>query len=527
MIDKQFYIFSNLKTSKAISFWMLHNKLIYFPYICETNNYMENISTQLVSKTELSDKLKSWFETFYNISFEKTIQSSLSTLNKFVDEFKDDLKFLIEYPYVDKMYRDSYYHYFSSKTLNYSRNCIRISLFKAEFEVSNQYISGEISDNYLGFLVIRPTFPKVVGRNVISPYAFKVNDINICNLKVDSTANYLKVKASGFPHSTQDTEMISCAETTLWSIVEYFSGRYSNYPPLLPSAIHNILSQFSFERQIPSKGLRAAQISFALKKIGFGVRIYSKNAFDAEFESNLRIYIESGIPIVGVIQNPSIGHAVNIIGRKDYTSDNFSNIPVETLRSDLRIKDIANCDTEIVLIDDNYPPYRISTINDPSSYYTSTSWRNCKITNFIVPLYPKIYMEAGEARKISKDLLSHLPVYKERDMVIKTFLTSSRSYKNYILKLTDIDDGIKKILLSLSMPKFIWVTEIFDENDFLNKLCEGIIILDATEPKEFHIIGSILENIFLRKDNNTGFNVFRVNNTKFQSFNNLEYYGTN
>lgn len=488
---------------------------------------MENISTKILGKPEVINTIKLWFESFYDINNKKTISNTINAINQFVDELKDELKFLIEYPYVDRMYRDSYYHYFSSKTITYSRNCIRISLFKSEINEDNQFDIDIIKRNYLGFIVLRPTFPKIIGRNVINPTAFKVNNINICTLNVDSTANYLKIKSSGFPHSTQDTEMISCAETTLWSIVEYFSGRYSNYPPLLPSEIHNILSQFSFERQIPSKGLRAAQISFALKKIGFGVRIYSKNAFDSEFESNLRVYIESGIPIVGVIQNPSIGHAVNIIGRKEYSSANYLAIPIENIRGDLKVRDIANCETDIVLIDDNYPPYRVSSINNPTSYYTSPLWRNCNVTNFIVPLYPKIYMEAGEARKISKDLLSHLQVYKNRDIAIRTFLTSSRSYKDYLLKLTDIDVSVKNILLSLSMPKFIWVTEVFDDSEFLNRNCEGLIILDATEPKEFHIIGSIFEDNFLKKDNSKDYQAFKINKTKFKSFNNLKYYGDN
>lgn len=488
---------------------------------------MDNIKTTILTKSEIENELKLWFKSFYKIIDDKIINSSIQSLNNYISEFKDELKFLVEYPYVDKLYRDSYYHYYSSKTISYSRDCIRISLFFPEIETNNQYNVEVLEKNYLGYFILRPTFPRIVGRNVIKPLAFKQNNIHICSFDTDSTVNYLKIKSTGFPHSTQDTEMITCAETTLWSIVEYFSGRYSNYQPLLPSDIHKILSQFSFERQIPSKGLRAAQISYALKKIGFGVRIYTRSAFDSEFESNLRVYIESGIPIVGVIQNNSIGHALNIIGRRSYTPDNFSHINVELLRADLRIKDIANCNTEIVLVDDNYPPYRVSSISNPVSYYTSSLWNGCVITSIIVPLYPKIYMEAGEARKISRDLLTNLPVYKGRDIVIKTFLTSSRSYKDYLLKLQDIDTDVKNILLSLSMPKFIWVTEIYDDSEFLNNKCEGLIILDATEPKEFYIIGSIIEDVFLRKNNILGVQAFKVNRTTFTSFNNLKYYGDN
>lgn len=488
---------------------------------------MENITTDLVVKADLNDTLLKWFRSLYKINSQPALDKIINNVSNFTDYLKDDLKFLIEYPYVDKLYRDTYYNYYSSKTISYSRDCIRLSIFQEGITKEDQLSSAILKTNYLGFLVLRPTFPKVIGRNIISPYAFKENDLHICNLNVPTTANFSKLTANGFPHSTQDTETITCAETTLWSIVEYFSNRYNYYSPLLPSEIHAILSQFAFERQIPSKGLQAAQISFALKKIGFGVRIYNRNAFTSEFDSYLRTYIESGIPVVGVIQNHRIGHALNIIGRTSFDEDSYSSLPKEKLRLDLEIKDISNCKTKLVFVDDNYPPYRTAEVNTPTSYYSSANWEGCIITSFIVPLYPKIYMEAGEARKISKDLLRLLGVYKNRGIAIKTYLTSSRSYKDYLLNLSNIDSSVKNILLSLSMPKFIWVTEIFDEGEFLNNKCEGLILLDATEPNEFHIIGSIFENTFLKKDNNSGYKTLQISKSTFQSFNNLRYYGDN
>ena len=50
-------------------------------------------------------------------------------LAKLIDELKEDVFFVIEYPYVDKVYRDSYYNYYASKHYSYQRDCIRVSLF--------------------------------------------------------------------------------------------------------------------------------------------------------------------------------------------------------------------------------------------------------------------------------------------------------------------------------------------------------------------------------------------------------------
>src|ERR1700754_3091107 len=57
-----------------------------------------------------------------NNPIKKRLNSFLSTLNKTINVF-------IEHPYVDKVYRDSYYNYFSTKYKEYQRDAIRISFF--------------------------------------------------------------------------------------------------------------------------------------------------------------------------------------------------------------------------------------------------------------------------------------------------------------------------------------------------------------------------------------------------------------
>ena len=61
-------------------------------------------------------------------------------LYKIFDELKDDLWVIIEYPYVDKIYRDSYYTYFASKHNHYYRDCLRVSFFTDE--ITNEHLLG-------------------------------------------------------------------------------------------------------------------------------------------------------------------------------------------------------------------------------------------------------------------------------------------------------------------------------------------------------------------------------------------------
>lgn len=465
---------------------------------------MEALYSNIIPITELGKEIEQIFTEKYKVK-NSNLSKSIKTLTDWIVELKDGIYLFVEYPYVDKAYRDTYYSYFASKRDEYPRNTIRVSFFDSKIEDSHFRCADkveELQSKYLGFLIIRPTFPFVIGRNVIAPQAFKNNNFISCKVKYRATVNSLKMDVSGFPHSSQDSETITCAETTVWSILEYFGNRYAEYKPALPSQVNSVLGKFSFERLVPSKGLTAGQISFALREYGFGVKIYSRNAYKDDFDRLLKIYVESGIPVVGVIENnQGIGHALNIIGRSNITKENVDSLKsIKSIGNNVNIFDFSDIDVDYIYIDDNYPPYRATKINTPASYYSDSRWKNCEVTNFIAPLYPKIYMEAGEARQTTISLIEQLNIIANKDILIKTFLSSSRSFKNEIALNSSLNADAKELLLSISMPKFIWVTEITDKNLILQDLVNGMIVLDATEPKRFGIIAALMENRYIAHD---------------------------
>ena len=168
----------------------------------------------------------------------------------FLNELRDDLRIVIESDYVDRDYRDSYYSYFSTKLLPYSRNCVRMSFFTPGMpEDVSPEDSTIIRNEYLGFVILRPLM-KCIGRNVISTKAKIGNatSVLICKTKVNATCMGVKVVAEGFPHASQDEETMTCAQTTIWSLLEYFGNRYVDYVPALPSEIKEVLAPFSYER---------------------------------------------------------------------------------------------------------------------------------------------------------------------------------------------------------------------------------------------------------------------------------------
>lgn len=409
----------------------------------------------------------------------------------FISELKDDLWMVIEFPYVDKMYRNTFYHFYASKLKPYSREALRISLFSGavnESEFRQKEIVEQLRKKYLGFLVIRPTIPKVIGRNAISPLAFKKHQFRCCIAHIPATVNALKFSACAFPHSSQDGQMITCAETTIWSLMEYFGNRYAEYKPILPSEIHDIIRRYSYKRQMPSDGLTAEQIAYTVREVGFGAMFYSKSKHGELFNGALSMFVESGIPVTGVIKGTNLAHAVNIIGKG--TEDRkaiIANATFEDDTADIPIVDYNKIARQYVFIDDNLPPYRLADLENPCAHYMQETWKECKLTNLIVPLYHRIYLDPLRARRNFMAVIKsgELLPFDVTARIMRIFLASSRSYKEYIALNDEMPEEVKQLIIVIPMPKFVWVAELSTFETFEKQLVTDILIQDATEPIDY------------------------------------------
>ena len=331
-------------------------------------------------------------------------------------------------------------------------------------------------EQYGGFFVIRPTYPNPIGRTIFSQQVLVNDDFLHCQTSFPITCSGLKCSVKGFPYSSQDGETISCAETTLWGIMEYFSNRYAKYSPALPSDIISVLQNVRSQRQLPSLGLNVNDLSHALKKFGFGTRIYGREQFGPDMLMNLlSCYVESGIPVAVALSNGAdFQHALICCGREKMDASHFKG-----LNSTNGLKDFDSITKKFVFMDDNLFPYQKAFLDKPAANYDSNISKSVGITHFVVPLYPKIYLEAFEAKKFC---ISFLLDNKFKNDTLRIFLTTSRSYKDEILKNPQLPKEYKERIMGLPMPKFIWVCEITDEKHLSNGKCYGNMILDATEP---------------------------------------------
>lgn len=440
----------------------------------------------------------------FQLSIYRVKLSVKKLITEHIKRFSKDTKVVIERNYVDKVYRDSYYAYYASKRTGHQRNTIKLSFFsdvKNSITIASFLDKEQIDylrDSYRGFIILRPTSPNIVGRSAIAPNLLDEHNFKVCLTRIPSSVVGLKVESYAFPFSSQDTGTISCAETTVWALMEYFANKYPEYSPMLPSKILSLLRTASTERQLPSSGLSIASISYLLKECGFGPKLYSYDEFKDDFFPLLSCYIESGIPIIVAIDNAKAvednkvnirkGHAVLCIGHENVTESiinetKFLEYPLKNGSGSIRIKDLDNVTKKFIFIDDNFPAYQLDSLGEPINRYLGIddAWKFCAISHFIVPLHKKNYLEAFFAKKFVKELLtSQFCYYKDgKDICIRTFLCSARSYREYVL-LSNMHNELKTNILNKSFPKFIWVTEISNN---ITKLGEasGLILLDATE----------------------------------------------
>ncbi|WP_407524620.1 papain-like cysteine protease family protein [Lacibacter sp. MH-610] len=410
-------------------------------------------------------------------------------IKMFLDPLKPDLKVFIEFPYVDKVYRDSYYNYFSTKYKEYHRDCIRLSFFTAdtvEESFNEETDSILLNKNFCGYCVLRPTFPNVIGRNLISKKALKQSDIVTCIHHETVLVNGFRLDIKGFPHSSQDQESITCAETTIWALMEYFGHKYAEYKPVLPLTIINKLNEYSDKRMLPSSGLTPEQISFVLKDFGFGTLIYTKEDDKANFFPNLSVYIESGFPVIVAIESNKheYGHAILMIGRKSISNSmlvsalNGKKTPLIPFSSIVK---------EYVVQDDNLYPYSIIPLNSPGkNYHIDSGFKSFKIKAFVVPLYKKMYMDVQTARTFFEKIFidEEYGIRTTIPHIFRMYMASSRSFKEHIGKQANMDPVLKQVLLSVAMPRFIWCGEYINNRDAAKGTVSSLIVLDATAGTE-------------------------------------------
>ena len=473
----------------------------------------------------------------YPLYFQETSRIK-EIINLFKLEKSGYLTVIIENNHVDRQYRDSYYSYFSQKYSSFERNCLRLVFFEGQIKYSDfrqKDLSQLQRDSFLGTMVLRPLNVGNVGNTLLNPHKLRIEGyVQTCRFKVMVCGRKFSIRA--FPYSSQDNETMTCAETALFNLIQYYSQKYAEYRLLMPNEILKIIEKTSSERVLPSKGVDDVCMAKVLQSAYLHPILYrSENEEDADFDELFYAYVESGIPfILGVPEHSviCIGH-----GKVDFKVEQHSLreiIKEENIEgTNIYYLNTASLVDEYIFMDDNRAPYYISTIDKLTKYYYNNS--NNIIENedliddnifsvdgndnyynhveyspdtiqnikkqcdcLIVPLYKRIFLDASRAKSIldwnflkNSDFIQHIQDsyddktwgnHVDNPLVWRMYLASSNSYKDFKCRYA-ISDKMYEYYANESFPRFIWVLEIGTLETFSDKKARVEILLDATSSK--------------------------------------------
>ena len=437
--------------------------------------------------------------------------------------------------YCDKVHRDSYYNYFSRMFSNIDRNCHRLSFFRGKYqfnafydiEINNHNIDFELQRDFIGILVLTPSFD-MNNQTSIGRVYFDPNKINIPHCYIRTTKFKFcilgrKFEIEAYPFIRQNLVSMSCSESVLWNILEYFGNRYSDYRRILPSDIIKCLDEQNEERLIPSSGLDIYSMESALKKFGFEPKLYAKEQYGKKLKKFFHRYIESAVIVAmeldisenllpdqfSDIQTEQIqcsnseGHSVVCIGHTEKKTilnliesdkDIVDRIPDDKSKDSFFVIDSSHFYNEYVIIDDNQMPYVINTYghfsidkNMELIGFTAPIYKHVNLDAVDVELVVKTFLDAAGGSGLIKDLFSNNNINANSEtnpLVLRFFLTTSRNFKKYrFASSTNLSE--KVFYANIIYPKMIWVCELIDYAAYIddnksNKCVLGEIVIDST-----------------------------------------------
>jgi hypothetical protein len=391
---------------------------------------------------------------------------------------------LVEYPYVDKDYRSTYYHYYAKKGGGYSPHCARLHFFKRgycaktdplRFTGPNGAVGIDVDDGYYGFMVLRPTRILTIGRSVISPKAVREVSGYLIDHKHKAHVIGNKVTVRGFPYMQQHSDIAVCAHAACWAILRHYSERYALYSEVLLHNVSKLGKEFDPGGLVPSMGITYLDAERIFAAAGTYPLIVPKAPEPAEahrFYSQLLAYLDSGFPLFGVLSGRA--HAVAIVG---YRSEG----ELQASES-VKLAGLWDYVSHLLVVDDNHFPYQAV----PRTYTDGYPYGIDEIDAFIVPLPEKMFFPANAVIELANELtnfpnehfqeLENLP-----GLVIRHFLTTTAAWHRHIRKtVTNLPHDFSKVAFELAMPQFIWVVEYATPAQWKSGAIQARLVLDAT-----------------------------------------------
>ena len=387
---------------------------------------------------------------------------------------------LIEYGYVDKDYRSTFYNFYAKKGRRYRADCVRLHFFdkavsydKARTDIVSP--DGCPQDHYFGYIVLRPTLKATLGRTVLSPNIRSgASGLAIQSIhKVNLLGHQLTVW--GFPSMAQHGDIAVCAHVACWSILRYYSETFAQQREYLIHEITKLTAPFDPGGLVPSLGISKFDVQRVFQATGyFPMLVVKKNSTSEEaFLSQLFAYIESGFPLFAAM--PDEQHAIVLIGY--HWRQSATHLGQTSLHVWHQVQ-------SLLAVDDNLLPYSSVELDTPTiDEYPTYSVKS--ISSFIVALPEKIHYPADAIDEFShiveEQLVAIRPPNAEPFHFRRYFIMTIAKLREHARQnRSSLGDTLVGLLMRLESAQHVWVVEYCSEMQWNLGHISARAIVDAT-----------------------------------------------
>lgn len=395
-------------------------------------------------------------------------------------------KVIVEYPYYDSDYLSSYYIFYAQKLQKFPKECYRILFYH-----------DKTCRKLMGYITLRPTYEgRRLGKMFFHPRYLVKEQVHMILSKCKCHTGGSEIVFEFFPHMQQEGDVDVCAHIATWSVLRSYAWRFHKYPELTLGKIVEMVSPES-ERMIPSRGLTVFQVSQIFRDSGFSPVVLFKDEKNPRLIIDaLMSYIDSGIPVVAVLTKWR--HALSVVGlgasllqeTVDLNHLIENHCPFESYQdhgNDVMTQVVLSSRfyRSVVVNDDNYFPYSPvhTKLQEHSENEERVPYTISEIDRIIIPLYARIQLTYEDVRTIFLRLVAANPTQWGDTTIGRIFLTSANTYREYVNESCgELNPLIKKILISLEMPRFIWCVEVSKPEHYQlsEPVVDGLLILDST-----------------------------------------------
>lgn len=405
--------------------------------------------------------------------------------------------------------------YYSRWIYSIAPYCTRLHFFSSCVSTSDvidaiDELHASHADSYLGFVTLRPVTQVPIGATFLKADAGDATYVHAADdFPVNIAGRRFSVRAT--PFMQQDNAVGACAQTSIWMALRTLrlkEGRSAFNPAEITAAA----TQFVVSgRTLPNRdGLRLEQIAQAVRAAGYAPHVLTLRPPERAMKGHawlsgeheqicaaLYPYVESGIPILLLLQAAWGGHAVVIVGH-GWTAASGPNPLAQSERQSMPVCDASNWAHPFIINNDNSGPYlrlpRGPARGAPANYAYSMA-----NATYAIPLMPPgVWVDGTEARAACIDLVQRMGLpfsaAATGQSVSRVRLVARWRFREAAAAAPALSRALRRYYRQKWLPRFMWSMQ-FNALDGYERAGEarvrtlGEVLLDPTaNPMEGHFL---------------------------------------